>query len=410
MVGVPVIEGTPVWVYGHVGVLGAVDTDDDAEETEDGGASGLSMFMTGAEGFGISATEGGLRPALPISVAPMGMPTAPTGDPGVDVPAVAAAAAAPPPPIGAQGPDGLAVVPPPATPAPMPPPPELAPMPPPSNAALLEAPVTALVTAAEVAAADNAPPHATPVKGSSGDAPDRIGLAPGVASSVAPRGIRVGPTGPAGPMPSGDVMPKGNPGEMLGACACAAPQLKSAAASAIAKRIIMASALFSPSVRARSAQPASPCNRAGRTSLCLDCRDLLDPAAAPHLGRAFQRPGADRLSGSSCACVYRLVARAQRSHWLACCPHYYLGINLVAMLSRILRDYRRFDLREPDVKPRSRLRRAHPQRRKLNTPTCPLSGQSGHDRHLGHLHPYNSFVWSPATSGPGKALSTDALS
>ena len=112
-------------------------------------------------------------------------------------------------------------------------------------------------------------------------------------------------------------MPKGNPGEMLGACACAAPQLKSAAASAIAKRITMASALFSPSVRARPAQPASPCNRAGRTSLCLDCRDLLDPAAAPHLGRAFQRPGADRLSGSSCACVYRLVARAQRSHWLA---------------------------------------------------------------------------------------------
>jgi hypothetical protein len=51
-------------------------------------------------------------------------------------------------------------------------------------------------------------------------------------------------------MPSGDVMPKGNPGEMLGACACAASQLKSAAASTIAKRIIMASALFSPSVRA----------------------------------------------------------------------------------------------------------------------------------------------------------------
>ena len=332
MVDVPLIVGTPVWVYGHVGVLGAVDTDG-----VEGGVmplSGVSKLITGAEGFGISAAEGGLRPALPISVAPMGMPTAPTGDPGVDVPAVAAAAAAPPPPIGAQGPDGLAVVPPPAALAPVPPPPALAPMPPPSNAALLEAPVTALVTAAEVAAADNAPPHATPVKGSSGDAPDRIGLAPGVASSVAPRGIRVGPTGPAGPMPSGDVMPKGNPGEMLGACACAAPQLKSAAASAIAKRIIMASALFSPSVRARPAQPASPCNRAGRTSLCLDCRDLLDPAAAPHLGRAFQRPGADRLSGSSCACVYRLVARAQRSHWLAGAGGFELlhfGIRFVAV-------------------------------------------------------------------------------
>jgi hypothetical protein len=313
VVAVPEIVGTPVCVVAHGGGLSEVDGVDDAEELEDGGVSGLSVLIIGAEGFGISATEGGLRPALPISVAPMGRPTGPTGDPGDAVPAVAAPAL----PIGAHGPDVLAVVPPPATPAPMPPPPELAPMPPPSNAALLEAPVTALVTAAEVAAADNAPPHATPVKGSSGDAPDRIGLAPGVASSVAPRGIRVGPTGPAGPMPSGDVMPKGNPGEMLGACACAAPQLKSAAASAIAKRIIMASALFSPSVRARPAQPASPCNRAGRTSLCLDCRDLLDPAAAPHLGRAFQRPGADRLSGSSCACVDRLVARAQRSHWLA---------------------------------------------------------------------------------------------
>jgi len=310
VVGVPVIEGTPVWVNWHVGVLGAVDTDDDAEETEDGGASGLSMFMTGAEGFGISATEGGLRPALPISVAPMGMPTAPTGDPGVDVPAVAAAAAAPPPPIGAQGPDGLAVVPPPATPAPMPPPPELAPMPPPSNAALLEAPVTALVTAAEVAAADNAPPHATPVKGSSGDAPDRIGLAPGVASSVAPRGIRVGPTGAAGPMPSGDVMPKGNPGEMLGACACAAPQLKSAAANAIAKRIIMASALFSPSVRAGppDAPPQGRCNPAARTALCRDCCDLLGPAVAPHLARVFHWPGADRFSGSSYACASQRAA------------------------------------------------------------------------------------------------------
>jgi hypothetical protein len=245
VVAVPEIVGTPVCVVAHGGGLSevdGVDRNDDAEGLEDGGDSGLSVLMTGAEGFGISATEGGLRPAPPISVAPMGMPIGPTGDPGVDVEAVAAAAA-PPPPIGAQGPDALAVMPPPAA---------LAPMPPPSNAALLEAPVVALVAAAEAAAADNAPPHATPVRGSSGDAPDMVGLAPGVASSVAPRGIRVGPTGADGPMPRGDVMPKGNPGEMLGACACAAPQPKTAAASAaastIAKRVIMASALFSPSV------------------------------------------------------------------------------------------------------------------------------------------------------------------
>ncbi len=119
MVDVPLIVGTPVWVYGHVGVLGAVDTDG-----VEGGVmplSGVSKLITGAEGFGISAAEGGLRPALPISVAPMGMPTGPTGDPGVDVEAVAAAAA-PPPPIGAQGPDALAVMPPPAALVPMPPP------------------------------------------------------------------------------------------------------------------------------------------------------------------------------------------------------------------------------------------------------------------------------------------------
>lgn len=239
VVGTPEIVGTPVCVSVHGGGFDDVDSDDDAEELEDGGASGLSVLIIGAEGFGINATEGGLRPALPISVAPMGTPTGATGDPGVDV---AGAVAAPPPPVGAQGPDALAM-PPPAMPAPA----VLAPMPPPSNAALLEAPVVALVTAAEMAAADNAPPHATPLRGSSGDAPDRIVLAPGVASSVAPKGIRVGPTGPAGPMPSGDVTPKGSPGERLGACACAAPQAKSATASAIAKRIIMASALCSPS-------------------------------------------------------------------------------------------------------------------------------------------------------------------
>jgi hypothetical protein len=253
VVGTPEIVGTPLSVGVHGGGLSEVDGVDDAEELEDGGASGLSVLMIGAEGFGISATEGGLRPALPISVAPIGMPIGPTGDPGDAVPTVAAPAL----PIGAHGPNALAVVPPPATPAPMPPPPALVPMPPPSNVVLPEAPVVAFATAAEAAAADNAPPHATPVRGSSGDAPDIIGLAPGVASWVAPKGIPVGPTGADGPMPSGDVMPKGNPGEMLGACACAAPQPNSAATSTIVKRVLMASALFSPSERdGRPAQPS----------------------------------------------------------------------------------------------------------------------------------------------------------
>src|SRR5215468_597315 len=156
VVGTPETVRTPLPVVVHGGGLSegdGVDSDGDAKESEDSGASGLSVPMTGAEGFGISATEGGLRPAPPISVAPKGMPTGPTGDPGVAVPAVAA----PLLPIGAQGPDRLAIVPLLAELAPIPP--ALAPMPPPSNAAPLEPPVVALVTAAEVAAADNAPPH-----------------------------------------------------------------------------------------------------------------------------------------------------------------------------------------------------------------------------------------------------------
>src|ERR1700742_718359 len=133
-----------------------------------------------------------------------------------------------------------------------------------------------------------------------------MALAPGVASSVAPKGIRVGPTGPAGPMPSGDVTPKGSPGEMLGACACAAPQTNSAVTSTIVKRVLMASALFSPSERDGPARrnPQGKCNLAARTSLCPDCRNLLDPA--PLL--AFQWASADGLSGSKCACASHRAA------------------------------------------------------------------------------------------------------
>jgi hypothetical protein len=45
-----------------------------------------------------------------------------------------------------------------------------------------------------------------------GDTPDIAGLSPGVASSVAPIGIPTGPTGEPGPMPSGEVIPSGEPG------------------------------------------------------------------------------------------------------------------------------------------------------------------------------------------------------
>jgi hypothetical protein len=89
-----------------------------------------------------------------------------------------------------------------------------------------------------------------PVVGPIGDAPDVIGLTPGDASSVAPNGTRVGATGEPGPMPSGEVMPSGAPGEMLipPTCAKAEPQPKrTAAVVAITKRVIVGSTYSSQS-------------------------------------------------------------------------------------------------------------------------------------------------------------------
>jgi hypothetical protein len=48
------------------------------------------------------------------------------------------------------------------------------------------------------------------VVGPTGDAPDVVGLTPGVASSVAPSGMPVPATGAPEPIPSGEVMPRGD--------------------------------------------------------------------------------------------------------------------------------------------------------------------------------------------------------
>src|SRR5262249_18038252 len=80
VVGTPAIVGTPVWVVAHVGVLGAADTDG-----VEGGVTplrGVSELVTGADGFGLRATDGGLRPPPPSSVEPSGIPAGPTVDPG----------------------------------------------------------------------------------------------------------------------------------------------------------------------------------------------------------------------------------------------------------------------------------------------------------------------------------------
>jgi hypothetical protein len=55
--------------------------------------------------------------------------------------------------------------------------------------------------------------------------PDVIGLTPGVASSVAPSGRPVAPTGAAAPIPSGEVMPSGGVAAPMATCANAAPTL-----------------------------------------------------------------------------------------------------------------------------------------------------------------------------------------
>src|SRR5215471_4639571 len=158
---------------------------------------GVSELVTGADGFGLRATDGGLRPPPPSSVEPSGIPAGPTVDPGPMDEAKGVDAVA----------DAAQVV------------SAVALMLPPSKSVLLDSPVIELPIPADApviglpmaadAGTDEAPAHGAPIKGA---APDVVGLTPGVASSVAPRGIPVCPTGALG-MPSGDVMPSAGRGE-----------------------------------------------------------------------------------------------------------------------------------------------------------------------------------------------------
>jgi hypothetical protein len=65
--------------------------------------------------------------------------------------------------------------------------------------------------------------------------PDVIGLTPGVASSVAPSGRPVPPTGAAAPIPSGEVIPSGGGMAPMATCANAAPTLHNDQTVAAAK-------------------------------------------------------------------------------------------------------------------------------------------------------------------------------
>ena len=209
VVGVPVIVGTPVWVYWHVGVLCGVESGADGSESVGKGVS----VRAGADAFGLRATDGGLKPPPPSSVEPSGIPAGPTDDPGPIDEASGGDAVA----DAVQPADVLPAIPPPSKGAA----PDVPVTEPPVPA---DAPVTGLpmlgdVPVVELPMAADGGADETHVAPSIGEAPDVVGLTPGVASSVAPRGTPVCPTGAFG-MPSGDVKPSGGRGEVLrGACA-----------------------------------------------------------------------------------------------------------------------------------------------------------------------------------------------
>jgi len=206
VVGTPAMVGTPVWVVGHGVVL--CDVERGGDELDGVIARGVSVVMPGADEFGLRATDGGLRPPPPSSVAPSGIPVMPTDEPGPIDDAIGGDAVA----DAAQVPGGLAIIPP--------------PIPPPSKSAVLDSPGIELPmpTAAPVVGlpmpadtpAGAVPAHVAPIMG---DAPDVVGLTPGVASSIASMGVPVCPTGAFG-MPNGDVMPSAGRGEtFMRACA-----------------------------------------------------------------------------------------------------------------------------------------------------------------------------------------------
>lgn len=143
---------------------------------------------------------GGLSPPAPSSVDPSVMPTGLTDD-RLPIPAGDEADAAgcnnvllPPP---AHAPDAVPVRPPPS-----------------KSAAEPDAPDV-----------EHVPPENV--------VPDTVGLTPGDASSVAPRGMPVAATGEPGPIPSGDVNP--SPGAALESPTCAKAGLQTKSVAVIAR-------------------------------------------------------------------------------------------------------------------------------------------------------------------------------
>lgn len=203
----------------------------------------LDNGVTGAVGLRVRATDGGLRPPAPSSVEPSGIPTRPTDD-TAPIPVGEEAEAAGPAKelvlVVTQVPDAVPMVPPPSKTEFEPDVPALD-VPVPEDVPVIELSVTDVVPVVVPKDACGIEPpmpeHSVLAVSPIGDVPDVVGLTPGDASSVAPRGMPVGATAAPGPMPSGDVMPSGGPGEI---CAKAEPHPKrTAAVAVIAKRVIV---------------------------------------------------------------------------------------------------------------------------------------------------------------------------
>jgi hypothetical protein len=152
----------------------------------------------------------------------------------------------------------------------------------PEDVPVIELSVTDVVPVVEVVVPKDAcgieppmPEHSVLAVSPIGDVPDVVGLTPGDASSVAPRGMPVGATAAPGPRPSGDVMPSGGPGEI---CAKAEPHPKrTAAVVVIAKRVIVFDPIWAGARRAPN--QLDKCNSRARTQLCEDCGDRPDVAS-----------------------------------------------------------------------------------------------------------------------------------
>jgi hypothetical protein len=209
-----------------VGGDGGVGPDVDMDDGELRTGAGADGFIVGVSvgGLTIGTTSGGLRPPPPSWVAPSGIPVRPPEDTEPIAVGDEADAAGPAREL-------------PAEVQPL----DAIPVPPPSkSAAEPDMPVFELGLGLAIAQGALPSPDNTP---------GAVGLRPGDASCIAPRGTPVGATAVPGPIPSGDVMPSGDVpiGDVL-TCAMAAPELKTAAARVAATtRISIASSSFNTS-------------------------------------------------------------------------------------------------------------------------------------------------------------------